>query len=245
MRSNAPFHFTPSQRPTMAEPALRLLTQHDLDLAVKSLIARDARLAPIHARAGPLALRRREAGLGGLLAIVVSQQLSIASAAAIWRRVEEAYAPLHAARLRHANATRLAKLGLSTGKIRTLRAICAAIASGELDLDALAAMDADAAHAALTAVHGIGPWTADLYLLFCLGHADAWPAGDLAIQESIRAAFALDSRPSARAITEMAEDWRPYRGVAAHLFWAHYRVMKARDVTADPTTSAPRTRSAT
>ena len=91
-------------------------------------------------------------------------------------------------------------------------------------------MDADEAHAALTALHGVGPWTADIYLLFCLGHADAFPAGDLAVQEAARIALGLRKRPDAKALTKIAEAWRPWRGVAAHLLWAYYHAVKKRDV---------------
>jgi DNA-3-methyladenine glycosylase II len=91
-------------------------------------------------------------------------------------------------------------------------------------------MDADRAHAALTALHGIGPWTADIYLLFCLGHADAFPSGDLAVQEAARIAFGLRNRPDAKRLTKLAEAWRPWRGVAAHLLWAYYHAVKKRDV---------------
>ena len=90
-------------------------------------------------------------------------------------------------------------------------------------------MEADEAHAALTALHGIGPWTADIYLLFCLGNADAWPAGDLALQEAARIAFGLKKRPDAKAMVKLAETWRPWRGVAAHLLWAYYHVVKRRE----------------
>jgi DNA-3-methyladenine glycosylase II len=93
----------------------------------------------------------------------------------------------------------------------------------------LAELPADDAHAALTAVHGIGPWTADIYLLTCLGHADAWPAGDLALQEAARLAFALDARPAAKALVALAEPWRPWRGVAARVLWTYYRAVKRRD----------------
>ena len=89
--------------------------------------------------------------------------------------------------------------------------------------------NARAAHAALVKLHGIGPWTADIYLLFCLGHADAFPAGDLAVQEAVRIAFNLRKRPDAKALTRIAEAWRPWRGVAAHLFWAYYHVVKHRE----------------
>jgi DNA-3-methyladenine glycosylase II len=90
-------------------------------------------------------------------------------------------------------------------------------------------MEADDAHAALTALHGIGPWTADIYLLFCLGHADAWPAGDLALQEAARLAFGLKRRPTSRDMVKLAEEWRPWRGVAAHVLWNYYRAIKRRD----------------
>jgi DNA-3-methyladenine glycosylase II len=110
-----------------------------------------------------------------------------------------------------------------------VKAIAAAIAKGDIDLDAVASMDADAAHTALTALHGIGPWTADIYLLFCLGNADAWPAGDLALQEAARIAFGLKRRPDAKAMARLAEVWRPWRGVAAHVLWAYYHVVKRRE----------------
>jgi DNA-3-methyladenine glycosylase II len=91
-------------------------------------------------------------------------------------------------------------------------------------------MEADLAHAALTALHGVGPWTADIYLLFCLGHADAFPSGDLAVQEAARIALRLRKRPDAKRLVKIAEAWRPWRGVAAHLLWAYYHAVKKRDV---------------
>ena len=116
-----------------------------------------------------------------------------------------------------------------------MKAIGAAIAKGKIDLDALGEMEADDAHAALTALHGIGPWTADIYLLFCLGHADAWPAGDLALQEAARIGFGLKRRPNTKEMIKLGEAWRPWRGVAAHLLWNYYRSVKRRDpVPADP-----------
>jgi DNA-3-methyladenine glycosylase II len=90
-------------------------------------------------------------------------------------------------------------------------------------------MPADAAHATLVALHGIGPWTADVYLLACIGHADAWPAGDIALQEAARGAFALPGRPTTREMGPLADLWRPYRAVAARLLWSYYRVIKQRE----------------
>jgi DNA-3-methyladenine glycosylase II len=160
---------------------------------------------------------------------VCGQQLSTASAAAIRTRLFAAFDPFDHDTVRLARNDKLARLGLSRPKIKSIKAIAAAIAKGRIDLDAVARMEADAAHAALTGLHGIGPWTADIYLLFCLGNADAWPAGDLALQESARIAFGLRHRPDAKAMVKLAESWRPWRGVAAHLLWAYYHAVKRRE----------------
>ena len=207
----------------------RVDTEADIEAGLSALLAADPRLEPVAARAGRLPLRRRPGGFAGLASIVVSQQVSTASANAIWGRVAAAYDPFTPQALIRARATRLAGLGLSAPKIRALKEIAKAIADGRLDCDALPDLPADAAHAALCAIHGIGPWTADIYLLFCLGHPDAWPAGDLALQEAARLAFALPVRPSAKESIVLADPWRPWRGVAARLLWAYYRAVKQRD----------------
>lgn len=192
-----------------------------------------ARLDPVMAKllAGGLApgLRRRPAGFCGLAAIVVGQQLSTASAAAILARLEALLPGLDPVALAAADDGALKGVGLSAAKIRTLRAAAAAVAAGALPLGDLAHLDAEAAHRFLVAVPGIGPWTADVYLLFCLGHADAFPAGDLALQEAARVAYALDARPRGPAFLALAEAWRPWRGVAATALWAYYRTIKARE----------------
>ena len=215
----------------------RIDTEADIEAGLSALVAADPRLEPVAARAGRLPLRRRPGGFAGLASIVVSQQVSTASANAIWGRVAAAYDPFTPQALIRARATRLAGLGLSAPKIRALKEIAKAIADGRLDCDALPDLPADAAHAALCAIHGIGPWTADIYLLFCLGHPDAWPAGDLALQEAARLAFALPVRPSAKETIVLADPWRPWRGVAARLLWTYYRVVKQRDPV--PLQSAP------
>lgn len=207
----------------------RIRNQSELDSALADLLRADPRLAAVRAVAGEVAIRRRPADFSGLAAIVVSQQLSTASAAAIWGRLAQAFDPFEPRAIRRARRERLQRIGLSSPKIRTLKALAWTIEEGRLDLSALAEAPADDAHAALVAVHGIGPWTADIYLLFCLGHADAWPAGDLALQEASRLAFSLRERPGAKAMLGMAEGWRPWRGVAAKLLWAYYRVAKGRE----------------
>jgi DNA-3-methyladenine glycosylase II len=223
-----------------------LHSQDDLERALALLAERDPRLKPLLALTGMPAVRRREPGFAGLAAVICGQQLSTSAAAAIWARLAAAFDPLHHDAIRRARADRLGRLGLSAAKIKTLKSIATEIAKGRLDLMALSEMPADDAHDALTALHGIGPWTADIYLLFCLGHGDAWPAGDLAIQESIKMAFGLATRPTVKEMATIGDVWRPWRGAAAHLFWAYYRVIKAPTFEAAPpsgestTTASPR-----
>jgi DNA-3-methyladenine glycosylase II len=216
-----------------------LHTQSDLASALARLVDADPRLVPVLEKTGEPALRRGEAGFPGLARIICGQQLSTASARAIWGRLRTAFDPFHHDAVRRARADRLGRLGLSAAKIKTIKAIANALAKGELDLDNIAQSDADTAHAALIELHGIGPWTADIYLLFCLGHADAWPAGDLALQESARIALGLKARPSAKEMAAIADAWRPWRGVAAHLLWGYYHVVKRREGVAVETKRAP------
>jgi DNA-3-methyladenine glycosylase II len=208
---------------------IHLNTQGDLEDAVHSLVKLDPRLRPVFELTGMPALRRREPGFAGLAAIVCGQQLSVQSAAAIWNRLVAAFDPLHHDAVRRARADRLGRLGLSAAKIKTLKSLARELAAERLNLDVLAEEDADAAHHTLTALHGIGPWTADVYLLFCLGHGDAWPAGDLAVQEAVKTGLGLKTRPTAKQMAPLAEPWRPLRGAAAHLWWAYYKVMKQRE----------------
>lgn len=205
----------------------------DSDAALKAGLVKLARRDPVMARlvhegAEPV-LRKRPPGFEGLAWIVTGQQVSTASAAAIWARAREMLAPLTPDRIRAASDEELRAPGLSAAKIRTLRAAAAAISEGRLPLDRLPELPADEAHALLTAVKGIGPWTADIYLLFCLGHPDAFPAGDLAVQEAARLAYGLQDRPDAKDLATLAERWRPWRGVAAKVLWAYYRMAKARE----------------
>jgi DNA-3-methyladenine glycosylase II len=216
-----------------------LHTQADLNAGLAALVAADPRLQPIAETAGAFSLRKREGGFAGLCAIVCGQQVSTASATAIRDRLFAAFDPFHHDTVRLARTEKLKRVGLSMPKIRAIKAIGKAVSTGAIDLDALAQQDADAAHTALTALHGVGPWTADIYLLFCLGHADAFPAGDLAVQEAARIAFKLRSRPDAARLTRLAEPWRPWRGVAAHLLWAYYHAVKKRDVVPIQATKLP------
>ena len=201
-------------------------TPDDIARGVAELCALDDRMARLHGLCGQPPLRRQQGGLEGLAWIIVSQQVSVASARAIWTRTRLAFAPFAPDDLLAAGEERFRAAGLSGPKIRTLRALAQAVADG-LDLDGLAEVDAERAHTALTAVKGIGPWTADVYLMFCLGHADAFAAGDLALQEAARMALGLKARPKSDALLAHAEAWRPWRGVAARLLWAYYALMKS------------------
>lgn len=206
-----------------------LHTQTELEAALAQLVLADPRLRPIAEKAGAFTLRRREGGFAGLCAIVCGQQLSTASAAAIRDRLFKAFDPFHHDAVRLARTEKLKRLGLSAPKIKSIKAIGAALSKGHIDLDAVGNMPADEAHETLVRLHGIGPWTADIYLLFCLGHADAFPAGDLAVQEAARIGLNLRKRPDAKQLAKIAEAWRPWRGVAAHLMWAYYHVVKRRE----------------
>jgi DNA-3-methyladenine glycosylase II len=208
---------------------IRLENEADLAAAADALVARDPRMGELIAIAGAPPLRRRPAGFAGLAAIVCSQQLSTASAAAIWKRLESALDPFDHQAVLAARTPNLKRAGLSAPKIKTFRAMARAVRDGGIDLDALGQMPADDAHAALVKLKGIGPWTADIYLLFCIGHADAFPAGDLALQEAARIMLKKRKRPTAKQLEKIAEAWRPYRGVAAFVLWSYYRAVKRRD----------------
>lgn len=207
----------------------RVETESDLESGLELLLKLDPRLKEVFRVAGRPPLRKRDGGFTGLSRIVVSQQLSVASANAIWKRVEESFDPFHHDSVLSARAPKFKRAGLSRPKIKTFREVARAVRDRDLDLDALHDMPVDEAHAAMTKIKGIGPWTADIYLLFCIGHADAWPAGDLAVQEAIRIAFKLRKRPDAKRMNKLGEKWRPVRGVAAYLFWAYYAAIKKRD----------------
>jgi DNA-3-methyladenine glycosylase II len=209
-------------------PGPPIADESALAAAVKGLQALDPEtVGAMLAVGGPPPLRWREPGFAGLVSIIVSQQVSVASANAMVARLQAAFSPLDAASVLAAEEARLKACGLSQAKMRALKALAEATTNG-LDLAGLAALGAEAAHDALVAVKGVGPWTADLFLLFCLGHPDAFPAGDLALQEAARLALGLGKRPDARKLEQIAERWRPLRGVAARLLWAYYRGVKRR-----------------
>lgn len=190
--------------------------------AISRLTAQCRTMRSIHAKTGVPPLRDFTADFSGLCRIVTGQQVSASSAAAIWGRLSLAVAPFDARSLLTMSDEALKAPGLSAAKIRTVRAIAAAVAAGELDFAELNTRTDAEIIAQLTGLHGIGPWTADIYLLFALRRADAFPAGDLALQLAAQRELRLKTRPTAAKLIEVADRWRPYRGAAARLLWASY-----------------------
>ncbi|AJE47236.1 HhH-GPD [Celeribacter indicus] len=199
-------------------------TAEDLAEGGAHLSACEPRFAHALALTGPLPLRRRRDGFGELLGAIVSQQLSVAAADGIWRRLKAARLT-GPRKILAASDEELRACGLSRQKIRYARALAAA----RIDYAALRGAPTAEVVATLTEVPGIGVWTAEIYAMFSLGHADVFAPGDLALQEAARLLFDLPERPRERVFRAMAEDWAPWRAVAARLLWAYYHVEKQRE----------------
>ncbi len=188
------------------------------------LAAREPRFARLLDATGPLPLRRRPDGFAALLDAILGQQVSTASAAAMRVRLQAA-GLLDAVAVAAATEDALRACGLSRQKIRYAHAL----ARAGLDYDALRDRPDEEVIATLTALPGIGRWTAEVYALISLGRADVFAPGDLALQEAARLVFDLPDRPSERVLRAMAEDWRPWRAVAARALWAYYRLARSRE----------------
>ena len=207
---------------------LRISTLDDIAAGLDALCVIDPRLDKVRAAAGEVPLRRSEPGFRSLISIVISQQVSRASADAIFGRLERLADPLTPETLLAAGDSLFRDAGLSRPKQRAVLAVSEAVGNG-LDLSKLCDLDAEAAISAMTAVSGIGPWTAQVYLLFAAGHPDIFPAGDVALQSAVGHALGIDPRPGEKALIGIAESWTPHRGVASRLFWAYYREIKGRE----------------
>lgn len=202
----------------------RIQTEADLHEGIRALRRKCKVMRQVHDAVGLPPMRLRAPGFEGLARIIVGQQVSVASADAIWSRFAMAIQPMSVEQLRRVTDDALRAAGMSRPKIRTFRAIAEA---RDLDFAHLAMITDDEVHGLLTSISGIGPWTADVYLLFCLGRADAFAAGDLALQVAAQHAFGLNRRPAPAELLGLAERWRPWRGVAARLLWTYYRTVKA------------------
>jgi DNA-3-methyladenine glycosylase II len=210
----------------VAQVSVGRIIHGDADVAEGAawLAAFDPRFAMALAQVGPLPLRRRDEGFATLLYAIVGQQVSVASASAIWARLEGA-GLTEAAVMAQASDDDLRAAGLSRQKARYGRAL----AQAGIDYNRLRVIpDADVI-ASLVAVPGIGAWTAEIYAMFALGRADVFAHGDLALQEAAKGLLRLEARPSEREMRVIAADWSPWRSVAARVLWAYYRVLKSRD----------------
>lgn len=188
------------------------------------LAGAEPRFAHALSLTGPLPLRRRKDGFEELLSAIVSQQVSVAAADAIWRRLKGAKLT-GPRKVIWASEEELRACGLSRQKIRYAKAL----AGAGINYRALRAAPDEEVIATLVEVPGIGRWTAEIYAMFSLGRADVFAPGDLALQEAARILFALEARPSEKALRAMAEPWAPWRSVAARMLWAYYRVAKDRE----------------
>ena len=205
-------------------------TQAHIDEGVEWLVSNDPQLAGLAALVDQVPLRRSEPGFASLVKIIIGQQVSVQSADAIWKRLVKCISPLNPEMFVQCGEAAWIEAGLSRPKQRALCALCEAMESRTLLLDRVGQMPANEAIVHLTQVKGIGPWTAEVYLLFAVGHPDIFPAGDLALQNAARQGLALAERPDDKTLRKIAESWAPWRGVAARLFWAYYAVQANRNV---------------
>jgi DNA-3-methyladenine glycosylase II len=193
-----------------------------------ALAAADPDLARIEAAAGPLVWRSRDPGFPGLLRAICGQMISNQAAAAIWGRLRDLPGALEPAGLLALSDEALRGAGLSRPKVAHVRALAAACVEGRLDFAVIAAMEDEAAVAAIAAVRGLGRWTAEIHLLFGLQRPDVFPSGDLAIAAGAAHLKGLPARPDPKALMALAEPWRPWRALAARLLWHHWRFVTGR-----------------
>ena len=200
----------------------------DAALALARLVAADPDLAGVLERAGPLPWRTRTPGFAGLLQAIVAQMISNQAAHAIWTRLRAVPGALDPAILVDLPEDVLRGAGLSRPKVAHARALARAFLDGGLDADRLATLDDEAAIAAIAAVKGLGRWTAEVYLLFAMQRLDVFPAGDIALAASAADLKRLEARPDPKALRVLAEQWQPWRSLAARVLWHHWRHVTGR-----------------
>ena len=202
--------------------------QASINRGARALARRDAALARALKAIGAPHVRRRAGGFAGLLRIIIEQQVSVPSAQALLARLAAAHPNPRPEIFRDLPDTDYRALGFSRPKIRYARALSEAVMSGGLSFAALARMADDEAMAALTALIGVGPWSAAIYLLFCEGRMNVWPPGDVALMQAYGAAAGLNQRPAAAELDAIAENWSPRRGMGAHILWTYYAHIRGR-----------------
>jgi DNA-3-methyladenine glycosylase II len=199
----------------------------ELAVAIDHLIVVEPRFRRIVDKSGYPALRRMPDGIEGLLSIIVEQLISLKAAAAIWQRVAAALNGFAPDLILDHSLASLQSLGLTLHKAKAFHHLARAVRDGELDFEILHNLPNAAVLQKLCALPGIGPWTANVYLLSAMARMDAWPGGDLALQVALQDLMSLADRPSERQMIAVSLPWMPYRAAAAHLLWSHYRTLKA------------------
>ena len=219
------------------QPSPRIDSAEAIAAHIDALVGLDPRLAPVRDFSGPVPPRTHPSGFAGIAKVITGQQVSVASASAIWSRFAQLPGALDPITYLALSEEEVRGVGFSGSKFRTVRAIAEAMIAGQLDFDHLETLPVEDAVRYLVAHKGIGPWTAEVYLMFCAGHPDIFPAHDVALQTAVGHALAIEPRPDAKSLYRIAESWTPWRGVAARLFWAYYRELRGRDA-APPTETA-------
>jgi DNA-3-methyladenine glycosylase II len=203
----------------------RLGNPAQLERHLEALMALDKRLKPVWARTGEVELRTGQKGFAGLAKVICGQQLSTASAGAIWSRVIALEGASEPQTFLDIDEPTLRAAGLSRGKVVSMRAVAETVVSGALNFAEVESLPAEDAIAHLTSVKGVGPWTAEIYLLFCVGHPDIFPAGDLALKKAARDGLGLEGLPSTKELIAIAQKWSPHRGAAALLLWGYFHAL--------------------
>lgn len=198
------------------------------------LAALDPALAQADARTPVFEWRLRPGGFEGLFRMIVEQQVSVASAASVWARLQAGLGEISPQALLAHDLDSLRGMGLSRQKATYGHGMALAQIEGRIDLEHMQTLDNAGAIAALTALKGVGLWTAEAYLMMCEGRLDVFPGGDVALQEAIRWADGTGTRPDQKAAYLRAEIWRPYRAVATHLLWAWYTGVKRGEISLEP-----------
>ncbi len=205
-----------------------MLDDKTLLIAVEALTKSDPHLRVVVDRYGPPPLWGRDPGFPSLLKIILEQQVSLASAQATYDKLLTRVNLLTPEGLLLLSDEELRAAGFSRQKTRYVRILAEAIIDGSLDLDGLIHLDNEEVMSKLTALTGIGPWTAGIYLLMILGRPDVWPRGDLALLSAMRDVKELETIPSNEEAAEIADGWRPWRAVAARILWHHYLCKRGR-----------------
>ena len=201
----------------------------DVEKPCRALARKDPALATALRAIRVPHIRKRPDGFPALFRIIVEQQVSVASAQAIWARCKAGVKPVTPTHVLSLGEEHLRSLGLTRQKAHYVSCLAGDIRARRLSLPAVARADDEDARALLTSVKGIGPWTAGIYLLFCQGRVDIWPPGDIALEHAYAHAAGLDAKPNSDSLNEIAHDWAPWRGLAAHILWTYYAHVRGRD----------------